>query len=224
MPDEFESEAGAGGSMARRLSNAMRCCLIGRIAGFFCTGKVAEHEAQVEAREGGRIGSDSANFRARHAEPRHAAVDLDRDGQWPGSTTSGRPPGCKLLDAVCHGGQIVCRADILGPGVEPVEDEDFWLGADGAPKRQSFGSVRDEERRTALFAQRRSDFGGAEPVAVGFHHRSAGCVRQSGTQPAEVLADCTEVNRQDGTGLREVWPVGRIMHAGHLVLSECFHQ
>ena len=112
---------------------------------------MAHHQPQVETLECVAIGGDLLDISLRHAQSRHATVDLHRDRQ-PASATPapGIAPGSELFGAVGDRRQPLCGAGILRPRMNTVQDEYLCAGAKHAAKRLSLAGVGDEERIAAF--------------------------------------------------------------------------
>jgi hypothetical protein len=127
---------------------------------------MAHHQRYREAVEGLRLTGQLFDLRRRHAEPRHAAVDLDRCRQFAAGLLAGLAPGLQLRGAVDDGAKAGFDRLAFRARRQPVQHMDRRLGTERLAQRHAFGQMRDEEGRAAFRRQCRRHFGRAQPIAV----------------------------------------------------------
>ena len=122
----WRATRGACGSLSRSRSKAACCAALARFIGLVGAGEMAHHQHHVDAVEGARVRGDALNLRRRHAEPRHAAVDLDRRRQACARLFgASRRHAASCVGAVQHRDQSVRGAGWLRAGRQAVEDDRF---------------------------------------------------------------------------------------------------
>ena len=113
------------------------------------------------------VAAQPLDLGGRQAEPRHAAVDLQRRREPAPGALGSAAPRLDLLDAVQHGNDAGRDALVLGAGRNAVQHLDRRLRAERGAQRQRLAEMRDEECLAAFGDQRRRHLGRAEAIAVG---------------------------------------------------------
>ena len=92
-------------------------------------GEVAHHQPHRDPVEGMGLGREALDRGGRQAEPRHAAVHLQRRRQFSLRTIGCAAPRLDLLDAVEHRNDFGCGAGVLAARRDAVEHMDFCRAA-----------------------------------------------------------------------------------------------
>ena len=201
MPDELASDACAAGNFVSSASNSVSCA---SFAG--CCGSSAQARWLITSRtsipsKACGLGREALNFGGRHAKPRHAAVDLQRSGQfcasrawrhWRHASTCSTLFSTGMTSAAAQAssppGGTPLSACISGPRPSAVRNASASLSC--ATKKVVQPSVASAEGR----------FGRAKTVAVGLYDAGRCDTAELALENAVVLADRPEINRQDRSG------------------------
>ena len=112
-------------------------------------------EPEPDAFESPRTFGERIDLGLAQAEPRHAAVDLERRGQRPVEAPAVGRPGVDLGKAVQDRRHPMHRAGGLGAGREPVQHEELGLRQPRAD-RERLVEVSDEELPAPLGCKARA--------------------------------------------------------------------
>ena len=152
MPDELASEAGAGGSFLRSVSNAASCASFASWSGSSAQARWLITSPTAIPSQGARHRREALDIGRRQAEPRHAAVDLQRRVEPPAGAFGRLAPGFDLLDAVEHRNGAGRHALVLGARLYAVQHLNRRCVAERCAQRDRFGEMRHEEKCAALGA------------------------------------------------------------------------
>ena len=169
---------------------------IGRAVRLVRAGQVAHQQGERRVLEEGRVGDEAVDIGRRQAEARHAAVDLQGDGQRPAEAFGQRAPQAGLLQAVDHRNDAGLGAGSLGAGLQAVEHIEPRVAGQMRLERQGLGQVGDEEVQTAGGLQSRGGAVGPEAVGVGLDHGGDGAGAEARAEAAVVGDQGAEVDGQ----------------------------
>jgi hypothetical protein len=175
--------------------------LVGRMMRLVGAGEMAHHQPKIDALQRLWIGRNRLDFPWRHAEPRHAAVDLQGCRQGMSCGFGGFTPCAKLFGAVEHGDQACSNRIGLRTGRQAVQYIDGGTGTDGGAQCNAFAYMGHEEGIAALLHQGAGDTLRAEPIAVSLDDAGTFRVAEPRLQAAIILTDCAEIDGQDGAGI-----------------------
>ena len=146
------------------------------------------------------------------AEPAHARVEMQ------GKTRAGRgamAPALQLLNRADRGHEMTRAivSDGMRVRLQAVEDENLRFGhGQRVAQFDAFRGMGDEKGAAARVIERRSDLGGAEPVAVGLDDARAPARGRPRGKPAPILRERLQIDGQQSRAAQNAsspHPVGR---------------
>jgi len=153
----------------------------------------------------------SALASGRHAEARHAGVDMDPGEQRAADLSGMARPALHLAGVVQNGDDVLRDVALLLALEEPVEHEDARLRGHDVAQRQRLAEMRDEEAPAAGLAERLRDLRRAEAVGVGLQDRAAlATLREPPAKAVPVACHCGEVDLKCRLGSRYRFDAHRV--------------